>query len=94
MDEDGTIVIDRHLYLTEDKGRVVEEGDTAGRWLWASPGSEVSRAVAVRLGAIQAEPEPKAKAEPAAEPTPKQRAPRANKARTAAVDKGAGEGRS
>lgn len=56
------VVIDRHLYLTEDKTRVVEEGDPASRWLWASPGQEMSREEAERLGAVKRarapEPEP------------------------------------
>lgn len=47
-----TVVINRHLYLTEDKQRVVEENDPAARWLWASPGQEVSRAQAEFLGAV------------------------------------------
>lgn len=84
MGESGTIVIDRHLYLTEDRSRVVEENDPASRFLWAAPGDEVSRAEAERLGAIkaQAEPEPAEEAaEPEAEAEPKQRTPRANKAR-------------
>jgi hypothetical protein len=49
MNEDGTIVIDRHLYLTEDRTRVVEENDPASRlgadpfqgrlsWGFAGPG--------------------------------------------------------
>lgn len=94
MDESGTVVIDRHLYLTEDRTRVVEEGDPASRFLWASPGTEVSRAEAVRLGAVKADPEPKP--EPKAKPpeAPKQRTPRANKARQPAGDKGVDEGRS
>lgn len=87
MDEDGTLVIDRYLYLTEDRSRVVEEGDTAGRWLWASPGTEVSRAEALRLGAVQAEGEPKPK--PQQEEAPKQRTPRTNKARRPSGDKSA-----
>lgn len=92
MDQDGTIVIDRHLYLTEDRSRVVEEGDLASRFLWAAPGDEVSRAEAVRLGAIKAEES--AAPEPEQQDSAKQRAPRANKARRPAGDKGAGEGRS
>jgi hypothetical protein len=90
MDESGTIVVDRHLYLTEDRDRVVEENDPASRFLWAAPGDEVSRGEAVRLGAIQADPKPaKEAAEPEAEAAPKQRAPRANKARQSAGNKAA-----
>lgn len=57
------VTVDRHLYLTEDQSRVVEENDPAGRWLWAGPGAEVSRAEAERLGALR--PEPKAVEAPA-----------------------------
>lgn len=57
-----TVTVDRHLYLTEDKSRVVEEGDTAGRWLWAAPGQEVSREEAERLGAVKARSKPADKA--------------------------------
>lgn len=52
-----TVTIDRHLYLTEDKTRVVPEGHPKCRWLWATPGMDVPRADAERLGAI-ALPEP------------------------------------
>lgn len=72
------VTVDRHLYLTEDKDRVVEEGDPAGRWLWAAPGNEVSRVDAERLGAIKPE---------ADGVEPKQRTPRANKQRATAEDK-------
>lgn len=76
------VTVDRHLYLTEDKDRVVEEGDPAGRWLWAAPGSEVPRVDAERLGAIKPE------VESAPAPVePKQRLPRANKQRAAAENK-------
>lgn len=62
---DGTVLVTEHWYLTEDKARVVREGDPDGRWLWASPGTAVPRAEALRLGALEAEePEP----EPAVEP--------------------------
>lgn len=47
--------VDRHLYLTEDKSRVVEEGDPEGRWLWAAPGRQVPLAQAKLLGAIAGE---------------------------------------
>lgn len=46
--------VDRRLYLTEDKQRVVEEGDPDGRWLWAGPGKQVPLAQAKLLGAIPA----------------------------------------
>lgn len=85
MDESGTVVIDRHLYLTEDRSRVVEEGDPASRFLWAAPGDEVSRSEAVRLGAVKAKAEQAPDPEP--EEAPKQRTPRANKARQASSNK-------
>lgn len=77
---DEHIIVDRHLYLTEDRSRVVEEGDPAGRWLWASPGQEVTRRDAEQLGAVKSAPEPKPD-------EPKQRAPRANKQRAKPTDK-------
>ncbi len=52
--ERDMVTVDRHWYLTEDQGRVVPEGDPASRWLWATPGMEVSRVDAERLGAVQA----------------------------------------
>jgi hypothetical protein len=86
------VIIDRHLYLTEDRSRVVEEGDPASRWLWASPGQEVPREEAERLGAVKpAESSAESSAEPAepvAEPAePKQRKPPANKQRAKPEDK-------
>lgn len=71
------VTIDRHLYLTEDRTRVVEEGDPAGRWLWASPGQQVSRREAERLGAIVTESGPDVKQAEA--PANKQRRPAVNK---------------
>lgn len=79
------VVIDRHLYLTEDKSRVVEEGDVDGRWLWASPGQEIAKEEAERLGAVKPAPKPAAAKPPAA----KQQAPRANKQRAKPEDKAA-----
>lgn len=90
-------IVDRHLYLTEDRGRVVEENDPAGRWLWASPGSEVDMDEAVRLGAVQPQSEPAPEPEPepegpeaaeqdAAEPKARTARP-ANKARVKSEDK-------
>lgn len=73
------VTIDRHLYLTEDRSRVVEEGNPAGRWLWASPGQQVARREAERLGALQPAPAPL--------PEPKQVSPRADKQRRPGADK-------
>lgn len=47
--------VDRHLYLTEDKSRVVEEGDAEARFLWAAPGRQVPMAQAILLGAVDGE---------------------------------------
>lgn len=54
-DQGGTVTVDRHWYLTEDKTRVVHEGHPDSRWLWASPGTAVSLAEAIRLGAVKVE---------------------------------------
>lgn len=69
-DADGMVAVTEHWYLTEDKSRVVREGDPDGRWLWASPGTEVRRTDALRLGALkvaEAEPESEPEAEPVTE---------------------------
>lgn len=47
--------VDRHLYLTEDRSRVVEEGDAEARFLWAAPGRQVPMAQAILLGAVDGE---------------------------------------
>lgn len=90
-------VADRHLYLTEDRSRVVEEGDPDGRWLWASPGQEVKRRDAEQLGALKTdqpepekdEPDPQPEPEPDPEPesAAKARPASANKARRKPADK-------
>lgn len=84
-----TIRVNQHWYLTEDKTQVVAEGVPGGRWLWASPGQEVNRAEAERLGAVpRPEPDPDpAGEEPADEPAPKQRRPPASKQRAKPEDK-------
>jgi hypothetical protein len=81
--------VDRHLYLTKDKDRVVEEGDPASRWLWATPGQMVPLAEAERLGAVKPDSEAESVDDdaeqadaPAKRRTPaqnKQRKPRENK---------------
>ncbi|GIH07416.1 hypothetical protein Rhe02_54830 [Rhizocola hellebori] len=99
---DGNVIIREHLYLTEDRTRVVKEGDPASRWLWAAPGTEVSLREAIRLGAVKPEPaeeqaseadpldtEPPADEEPA-EPKAAKQAP--NKARKPAANKAASTG--
>ncbi len=60
---EGGWTCDRRLCLTEDRTRVVPEDSTEARWLWATPGDEVSLAEAIRLGAVT--PEPEAEPEPA-----------------------------
>jgi hypothetical protein len=85
---DETVIIDRHLYLTEDESRVVEEGDPAGRWLWAAPGAQVKRRDAEQLGAVKADPGPEAAPEKS-EAEPKQQTPRVNKQRAKPADKAA-----
>lgn len=65
-DSGGHIEIDRHMYLTEDKKRVVEEGDPDGRWLWAAKGNSKPRDEAERLGYVpKSQPKPKKRAAPA-----------------------------
>jgi len=72
--------VDRHLYLTEDRKRVVEEGDPEGRWLWAPPGHQVPLAQAKQLGAIRDEDaEQPADEETTEDPEEKQAAPAENK---------------
>lgn len=87
----GDIVrVEQHWYLTEDRTRVVAEGVEGGRWLWASPGQEVSRADAERLGALDApDPEPTPEPVPEEDPEPevKQRRAPANKQRAKPEDK-------
>lgn len=69
------VVMDRHLYLTEGKDRVVEENDPASRSLWCTPGMSVPLAEAERLGAV------KANSEEEFVEAPKQRTPAQNKQR-------------
>lgn len=63
-------IADRKLWLTADKERVVEDGDPAASFLFATPGDEISDEDAKRYGV-------KAKSKPADKQAP---AP-ANKAR-------------
>ncbi len=57
-----TVTIDRHLYLTEDGSKVVEEADPEGRFLWAAPGDERPLDEAERLGAVKSRGKSKDKA--------------------------------
>lgn len=62
--------VDRKLWLTADKERVVEDGDPAGAFLFATPGDEVSDEDAKRYG-LKAKGKPADKQAPA--PADKQR---------------------
>lgn len=42
--------LDRKLWLTEDRGRVVEEGDPAARFLLGNTGAQIRDDEAERLG--------------------------------------------
>lgn len=79
--------MDRHLYLSEDKMRLVEEGDPAVGWLWCSPGQRVPRKDALRLGAIQ--PDPPDPAPAVTGPEAKQMPPPLNKQRRVEGNKNA-----
>lgn len=79
--------MDRHLYLSEDKTRLVEEGDPAVGWLWASPGQRVPRKDALRLGAIQPDPPDPDPAPVVTGPEVKQMPPPANKQRLPEANK-------
>jgi hypothetical protein len=70
-DDSEWVEIDRPLYLTEDGGRVVEEGDPAQRWLHWPKGARVRRAEYDRLTRKVETVE-----------LPKERQPQANKQRT------------
>lgn len=93
------VTVTEHWYLTEDRNRVVKEGDPDGSWLWASPGTQVPRRDAIRYGALTEEPEPEVavvQAEPELEaekpseaetPAEKKAPPAANKAAKKAPNK-------
>jgi hypothetical protein len=82
-----TVTIDRHLYLTEDRDRVVEEGDPAGRFLWANPGSEMPRDEAEKLGAIKASSDEDVDGDSVTDDDRKAKSQPANKMRTSPGDK-------
>lgn len=62
------VTISEHLCLTEDRSRVVPETDPAARWLHWIPGQQVPRAEALRLGAIQPDPDPDPEPDPEPDP--------------------------
>lgn len=70
------VTIDRHLYLTEDGCRVVEENDPAARWLHWTPGQSIAKHEFERLCKPKTPP-----------PEAKKRVPAANKARKPAASK-------
>ncbi len=41
---------DRRLYLSQDKLRVLEEGDKGAGWLFATPGRQITEAAASAYG--------------------------------------------
>lgn len=43
-------ICNRRLWLTEDKKKVVEEGDPSAAFLWAIPGHKVTEAAAEQFG--------------------------------------------
>ncbi len=68
--------VTERLCLTED-GRLVPEGDPAGRWLFAIPGQSIPMDEARRYGLVGSEPESEAEPEvvpeivaPQSEPEP------------------------
>lgn len=73
---------DRKLWLTEDKERVVEDGDPAAAFLYAKAGTRLSDEDAERYGLTK--PTAKAKSEEKAAPKPE------DKAMPAPANKGSG----
>lgn len=87
------VEVDVRLCRTEDD-RLVEETDTAARWLYCKPGDRIPKAEAIRYGLIKDEPVEESEAEPDEEQselddTVKQRPAARNKARAKTADKGA-----
>ena len=82
-----TVIADRRLYQAAD-GTLVEAGDPRAASLYATPGQEIPRAEAERLG-YQAQAPQEQATEPAAaeEPEPKQQAKPADKQRRASENK-------
>lgn len=62
--------LDRKLWLTADRSKVVEDGDPEAAFLYGTAGTEVSADEAKRLGVA---------AKKAKEPANKQQAPASNK---------------
>lgn len=53
--------VDRRLWLTADRTRLVEDGDPEAAFLWAAPGDEVDQRELERLTAAPAERAEKAR---------------------------------
>jgi len=56
--------VERRLWLTADRTRVVEDGNPAARYLYATPGMDIPYAEAVRYGLTGARSHRKAIAGP------------------------------
>lgn len=57
------VEVDRKLWLTKDRDRVVEDGDPEAAFLYATPGKRVPREEAERLGVVKPQRKQAAKAE-------------------------------
>lgn len=86
------IVLDRPLYLTADKSKIVEEGDPLARFVLGGKGSEVNDADAKLYGLEEYLKGGKAKVTKTLE-EPKATAPDANKMQQPGQNKGRTEGR-
>lgn len=69
------VTIDRRLWLTKDRDRVVEDGDPEAASLYSTPGKRVPREEAEALGVVKPQRKQAAKAED------KKSAPAENKAK-------------
>lgn len=59
-------IVDRKLWLTADRERVVEDGDPDSAFLFATPGDEITEDVAKRYGLKQTAPRANKQAAPPA----------------------------
>jgi hypothetical protein len=60
----------QRLYLTEDKSKLVGEGDTRAATLYAAEGDEIPAAMAEKFGLVDGKLKPKKAAEPKGESKP------------------------
>lgn len=65
-------ISDRRLFLTADKGRVVEDGDVEARFLLVGQGGELPMAQAERYGLLKPKAEEKATEAPTEDKAVKQ----------------------